>query len=124
MKKTILVVDDFEANTYAVGLTLKQAGYNVFQANSGKEALEYFDAKKIDLVVTDYKMPEMDGVELIINIRKIPGYKFVPVLMLTTETNELKKQKARAAGITGWIQKPFKINEFLKTVQKALQQSF
>ncbi len=123
MKKTVLVVDDFEVNTYAVGFTLKNAGYDVLKATSGFEALEYFkNDKKIDLVITDYKMPKMNGVELIREIRQIPKYKFMPILVLSTETDYEKKRLAREAGITGWVQKPFKIDVFLKFVAKALKQ--
>ncbi len=119
-KKTVLVVDDFEVNTYAVGHTLKMAGYNVLKATSGKEALQVMQDSKVDLVITDYKMPEMDGVELIQHIRRLPQYRFIPVLVLSTETSEEKKKLAYDVGITGWIHKPFVIDKFLATVKKAL----
>jgi|JFJP01.1.fsa_nt_gi two-component system chemotaxis response regulator CheY len=121
MKKTVLVVDDFEVNTYATGFALTHAGYNVLKATSGKQALKLAAENQIDLLVTDYKMPEMDGVELIIALKQNPRYKYIPVLVLTTETSQEKKEKAQDAGITGWIQKPFNIERFLKLVEKALK---
>lgn len=121
MEKTILVVDDFEVNTYVVGHTLTKAGYKVLKAQSGEEALKIAAETKINLLITDYKMPKMDGVELIKQIKKMPQYRFIPVLVLTTETEEEKKRKAREIGITGWIQKPFELTSFLETVKKALR---
>jgi len=119
--KTILVVDDFEANTYIIGHTLNNAGYNVIKAHSGEEALEFFKTSSIDLVVTDYKMPKMDGIELISRIKLIKGCENIPILLLTSETAEEKKKRAREVGVTGWIQKPFELKRFLDTVKKAIR---
>ncbi len=122
MEKTILIVDDFEVNLFAVGHTLKRAGYIVIKAQSGEDALKHINSDiKFDLVITDYKMPKMDGVELIRQIRLLPNYKYIPILILTTETSDDKKKLANEVGITGWIQKPFEINKFLAIVQKAIR---
>ena len=120
MKKTILVVDDFENTRWVIEFTLKKAGFDVLKAENGKEALKFFDGRKIDLVISDYNMPIMDGVELVKAVRKIAEYEFIPILMLTTETNEKKKQMAKDAQITGWVQKPFKMEKFMVIIKKSL----
>ncbi len=121
MKKTVLVVDDFENTRFVIEFTLKNAGYEVFKANDGREALKFFDGRNMDLVITDYNMPNMNGLELTKEIRKMPQYEFVPVLMLTTETDQKKKEMAKEAAVTGWIQKPFKMEKFLAIVEKCLK---
>lgn len=120
MKKTILVVDDFENTRWVIEFTLQKAGFDVLKAENGKEALKFFDGRKIDLVISDYNMPIMDGVELVKAVRKIAEYEFIPILMLTTETNEKKKQMAKDAQITGWVQKPFKMEKFMVIIKKSL----
>lgn len=120
-KKTILVVDDFEANTFAIGFTLTKAGYNVLKAHSGAEALKVAEKSPFDLLVTDYRMPEMNGAELIAELKKKPRYRNIPVLVLTTEKGQREKDKANRVGITGWIEKPFEIKRFLTLVEKALK---
>ena len=120
MKKTILVVDDFENTRWVIEFTLQKSGFNVLKAEHGKEALKFFDGRKIDLVITDYNMPVMDGVELVKEIRKMPDYEFIPILMLTTETDEKKKKLAKDAQVTGWVQKPFKMEKFLVVIKKSL----
>lgn len=120
-KATILIADDFENTRFVIEFTLKQAGYEVIKAVDGQDALRYFDGRKIDLVVTDYNMPRMDGLVLTLAIKKIPQYANIPILLLTTEVSEEKKQKAKEAGVTGWIQKPFVIDKFLTFVKKALK---
>ncbi len=120
MKKRVLIVDDFETTTYTVGTTLRMQGYEVFKANNGIDALKVLDANEIDLLVTDYEMPGMNGAELIEKMRERPKYKQIPALVLSSETSEQKRKKAMAAGITGWIQKPYKLDSFVKIIQKAL----
>jgi len=120
MAQTILIVDDFENTRYVIKFTLTGKGYTVLEANNGKEALSLMDGRKIDLVVTDYNMPVMDGLELVKAIRKMSVYQFIPILMLTTETDATKKEKAKAAEITAWVQKPFKLDNFMSIIQKCL----
>jgi two-component system chemotaxis response regulator CheY len=120
-KKTVLIADDFENTRFVIEFTLKQAGYDVIKACDGQDALKYFDGRKIDLLVTDLNMPRKNGLELAETVKKIPQYRGIPILLLTTEINEEKKQKSKQIGITGWIQKPFVIDKFLMFIKKALQ---
>ncbi len=120
-KKYILIVDDFEANTFAVGFALERAGYAVKRAHSGAEALEIYRNNHFDMLVTDYRMPEMTGIDLIHAIKKEAKYKNIPILMLTTEKGEKEKQLAKEAGITGWVQKPFDLNRFLAIINRAFK---
>src|SRR5512145_3053426 len=107
MEKNILIVDDSESIREVVGFTLTNAGHKVQVAVDGVDALRYFDGSKIDLVVTDLHMPNMDGIELIKKVREMEAYKFIPILFLTTESQQAKKEEAKNAGATGWIVKPF-----------------
>ena len=108
MAKTVLVVDDSPTMRQMVAFTLTNAGYQVVEAGNGKEAVGKVNGgAKPDLVVTDLNMPEMDGITLIKEIRKMPALKFTPILMLTTEASDDKKKAGQAAGATGWIVKPF-----------------
>ncbi|AXQ14070.1 MULTISPECIES: response regulator [Shewanella] len=118
--KTILAVDDSASMRQMVSFTLKTAGFDVTEANNGEEALKVAQGREFDLVISDVNMPIMDGIELIRNLRELPNYKFVPMLMLTTESTTDKKQQGRAAGATGWIVKPFNPDQLLATVRKVL----
>lgn len=121
MNKTILVVDDSQSIREAVGFTLQKEGYNVVKAEHGKDALRYFDTEPIDLVITDLHMPEMNGIELTVEIRKLAEYSRVPVLVLTTESQVAKKMEAKKAGATGWIVKPFVHETLLAIVKKVMR---
>ncbi|MFP9134770.1 response regulator [Shewanella algae] len=118
--KTILAVDDSASMRQMVSFTLRTAGFDVTEANNGEEALKVAQGREFDLVISDVNMPIMDGIELIRNLRELPNYKFVPMLMLTTESTTDKKQQGRAAGATGWIVKPFNPDQLLATVRKVL----
>lgn len=120
MAKTILTVDDSSSVRQMVGFTLREAGYDVIEAVDGKDALNKMNGKSINLVITDLNMPNMDGIELIKNIRKSPAFKFIPILMLTTESQENKKMEGKQAGATGWIVKPFKQEQLLAVIKKVL----
>lgn len=121
MAKTILVVDDSPTMRQMVAFTLSNAGFQVVEAGNGKEAVSKLsNGTKPDLVVTDLNMPEMDGITLIAEIRKMPALKFTPILMLTTESADDKKTAGQAAGATGWIVKPFNPEQMLNVVQKVL----
>jgi two-component system chemotaxis response regulator CheY len=117
---TILAVDDSASMRQMVSFTLKGAGYDVVEADDGMNALNVARGKKVDLVVTDVNMPNMDGISLIRQLRQLPSYKFTPILMLTTESGDNKKQEGRAAGATGWIVKPFNPDQLLATIKKVL----
>ena len=107
MGKTILIVDDSATIRQVVGMTLKGAGYEVMEASDGKDALNKIDGKKINLIISDVNMPNMDGITLIARLRALPQYKFTPLIMLTTESQEDKKVAGKKAGATGWVVKPF-----------------
>ena len=121
MGKTVLVVDDSSTMRQMVAYTLTTAGYEVVEAGNGKEAVgKLTGGAKPVLVVTDLNMPEMDGITLITEIRKMAAFKFIPILMLTTESSDDKKKAGQAAGATGWIVKPFNPEQMLKVIQKVL----
>lgn len=122
MGKTVLVVDDFPNTRKVVEFSLnKIEDINILSACDGLEALELFNGQKIDLLISDLNMPKMDGLELAQNVKKIESYKFMPILMLTTETKDELKARAKEIGITGWIKKPFKADEFVKVIQRCLK---
>jgi len=120
MGKTILTVDDSASIRQMVSFTLKEAGYEVVEAVDGKDGVAKATAGKVDMVITDLNMPNMDGLELIRNLRANASTKFVPIVMLTTESQDSKKQEGKAAGATGWIVKPFKPDQLLGVVKKVL----
>jgi two-component system chemotaxis response regulator CheY len=97
-----------------------KAGYDVLTGNHGLDALKYFDGRTIDLMITDLNMPFMDGFELIKEIRIIKDYKRIPILLLTTDSQNEKKMEAKTIGATGWIIKPFIASKLLETVNKVI----
>lgn len=120
MAKRIMTVDDSSSVRQMVGFTLKDAGYEVVEAVDGRDALGKL-AGKFDMIITDLNMPNMDGIELIRQVRSLPEYKFVPIVMLTTESQAGKKQEGKEAGATGWIVKPFKPDQLLAVVKKVVR---
>ncbi|MGD0229395.1 MAG: response regulator [Syntrophorhabdales bacterium] len=120
MGKTIMTVDDSASIRQMVGFTLKGAGYDVVEAVDGRDALAKLNGKPVNMVITDLNMPNLDGIGLIGELRRKSGYRFIPIVMLTTESQESKKQEGRAAGATGWIVKPFKAEQLLAVVKKVL----
>lgn len=116
----ILAVDDSASMRQMVSFTLKGAGHEVVEAVDGVDALAKAQGQKFDLVVSDVNMPNMDGITLIAELRKIAAFKFTPMLMLTTESSGDKKQQGKAAGATGWIVKPFNPDQLLATIRKVL----
>jgi two-component system chemotaxis response regulator CheY len=117
---SILAVDDSASMRQMVSFTLKGAGYDVIDAVDGVDALNKAKQQTVNLVITDVNMPNMDGITLIAELRKLPTYKFTPLLMLTTESAPEKKQAGKAAGATGWIVKPFNPDQLLATVKKVI----
>lgn len=116
----ILAVDDSASMRQMVTFTLKGAGHEVLEACDGVEALAVAKRGPVDLVISDVNMPNMDGISLIAELRKLPDYKFVPILMLTTESSADKKGQGKAAGATGWIVKPFNPDQLLSTIKRVL----
>ncbi len=121
MSKNCLVVDDSASIRQLIALALEDAGIGVVSADSGRDALGKLSATKFDLVITDLNMPEMDGIELIRQVRGMPDYRFAPIIMLTTEAQEEKKKQGKAAGASGWIVKPFSSEQLLNVVKKFLK---
>ncbi|HUJ16993.1 MAG TPA: response regulator [Nitrospirota bacterium] len=118
MAKTVLVVDDSASMRQLVAFTIKEAGHDVLVAENGRDALGKIAGAKIDMVITDLNMPEMDGIELIRKLRGLPAFKFSPIVMLTTESQESKRQEGKQAGASGWIVKPFSPEQLLDVVKK------
>ncbi len=121
MSKTILVVDDSASIRKLVGSTLKNAGYEIIEAEDGNDALAKLNGTTVHMVVTDLNMPKLDGIGLIRELRARPDCKFIPIIMLTTESQETKKQEAKSCGATGWIVKPFNPDQFMAVVKKVLR---
>jgi len=121
MSKCIMTVDDSASVRQMVAFTLKDADYTVLEACDGKDALGKL-TPQVGMIITDLNMPNMDGIELIENVRKKPGHKFMPIVMLTTESQADKKSRGKAAGATGWIVKPFKPEQLLAVTRKVFKQ--
>jgi two-component system chemotaxis response regulator CheY len=117
---TILTVDDTASMRQMISFTLNSVGHEVIQACDGKEALQLLQGKKVDLVIADVNMPNMDGITLVKSLREQADYKFIPILVLTTESQESKRQQGKVAGATGWIVKPFNPEQLLNVVKKVL----
>lgn len=116
--KTIFLVDDSATILLSISNILTKAGYTAEKASNAEEALRKLKAGlKIDLMITDLNMPGMNGIELIKEVRKLPTYKFVPILFLTTESQQSRKLEAKAAGASGWIVKPATADELLNTIK-------
>ena len=119
--RRILTVDDSASVRQMVSFTLRGAGYEVAEAVDGKDGLDKVRGGKFDLLITDLNMPNIDGIQLIAAVRKLPGYSFTPMLMLTTESQVEKKDAGRKAGATGWIVKPFNAEQLIAVVQKLVK---
>ena len=120
MGKTILVVDDSASLRQVVHLTLESAGYDVVEACDGKDALTKLNGQKIHLIISDVNMPNMDGITFVSEAKKLAAYKFTPIIMLTTEAGEAKKQAGQAAGARAWVVKPFQPAQMLGAVSKLI----
>ncbi len=121
MTKTILIVDDSSSLRTVVKMALARAGYDVVEASDGKEGLAVLEKTgKVNLIVSDVNMPNMDGITFVTHVKKHPRHKFTPVIMLTTEGQDAKKQEGRAAGAKAWIVKPFNPPQLLDAVSKLI----
>ncbi len=119
MSKTVMVIDDSGSFRTVVKLALQKAGYTVVEAGDGKEALVKLDGLlKVNLIVCDVNMPNMDGLTFLKTVKTQAAYKFTPVIMLTTESQEAKKAEGRAAGAKAWITKPFQPSQLVDAVNK------
>jgi two-component system chemotaxis response regulator CheY len=120
MAKLIMTADDSASVRQMVSFTLKQNGYDVVEAVDGKDALTKLQSTKVDMLITDLNMPNLDGIGLIKGARALPACKFIPIVMLTTESQDSKKAEGKSAGATGWIVKPFKPEQLIAVVKKVL----
>jgi len=121
MGKLILIVDDSTSVRQMVGFTLREGGYDAVEASDGQDALvKLSGAPSVNMIITDLNMPNLDGIGLIRAVRATLPHKFTPIIMLTTESQDSKKQEGKAAGATGWIVKPFKPEQLLAVVKRVL----
>ncbi|MDS4016099.1 MAG: response regulator [Candidatus Accumulibacter sp.] len=122
MAKTIFLVDDSTTILLSVSSILGKAGYAVEKAANAEEALQKFNnGVKVDLLITDLNMPGMNGIELIKKVRSLTAYRFLPILFLTTESQQSRKVEAKAAGASGWIVKPATADDLLNTIKLVLK---
>lgn len=124
MGKRILAVDDSATVRKALGMTLRGAGYDVVEAENGEDALRLFESQRIDLLVTDLNMPRLNGLGLIEKVRQLPGLRFLPIIMLTTESRQAMKEQGKSAGASGWLTKPFKPEQVLGVVRMVMPQTY
>jgi two-component system, chemotaxis family, chemotaxis protein CheY len=120
MAKTALVVDDSVSIRQMVSFTLTEAGFEILQGSNGQEGLGHLNGQHVDLIVTDLNMPIMDGFDLIRQARARAPYRFTPILVLTTESKDSRKQEGKQAGATGWIVKPFNPQQLKQVVAKVV----
>ena len=118
MAKTIMIVDDSSSLRTVVGIALKGAGYDVVEGCDGKDALSKLTGQKVHLIVSDVNMPNMDGITFVKAVKQLPAYKFTPIVILTTESQDEKKKQGQEAGAKAWVLKPFKPDQLLAVVQK------
>lgn len=118
MAKTIMIVDDSASLRQVVSIALKSAGYETVEACDGKDALSKLDGRKLHLIISDVNMPNMDGLSFVRAAKQLPAYKFTPVIMLTTEVSDARKQEGQAAGARAWVVKPFQPAQMLTAVSK------
>jgi two-component system chemotaxis response regulator CheY len=118
MAKTIMIVDDSASMRRVVGIALKGAGYDVIEGVDGKDALSKLKGQKVHMIISDVNMPVMDGITFLKAVKQMPAYKFTPVIMLTTESEESKKREGQAAGARAWVVKPFQPEQLIGAVQR------
>ncbi|MDH4275305.1 MAG: response regulator [Gammaproteobacteria bacterium] len=120
MGKKILIVDDSASLRQVVNIALSGAGYQIVEACDGQDGLNKASADVFNLIVSDVNMPNMDGLTFVTAVKKLPQYKFVPVIMLTTESQDETIKKGKEAGVKAWMVKPFKPDQMLDAVSKLL----
>ena len=122
MAKTILIADDSESIRVVVGLALREAGFDVIVAKDGQDALNLLQLNEhVSLIISDLNMPILDGILFLKEVRKLEKFKFLPFLILTTESQETKKMEAKNSGATGWIIKPFVKEKLITVVNKVIR---
>lgn len=119
--KTVMTVDDSSTLRQMVSFVLRGAGYEVVEAVDGLDALSKLTGQEVHLFLSDINMPKMDGLEFTRQLRAMPQYKFVPIVLLTTESHPEKRQEGKAAGATAWIVKPFQPDQLLAVMKKVMR---
>ena len=122
MSASILTVDESASIRMTIKLALSDAGYSVDEAENGAAGIDKANGGNFDLIITDLNMPVMDGLTMIEELRKLPAHAGVPIIFLTTESDEGMKQRAKAAGATGWLTKPFNPEQLVRIAKKVLGQ--
>lgn len=120
MSKTILIVDDSFSLRRTLAIALTGAGYEVVEGSDGRDALAKLDGRKFNLIISDVNMPNMDGISFVKAAKQLPNYRFTPVIMLTTETDQSKIAEGKAAGVRAWVVKPFQPPALLDAVAKLI----
>ena len=120
MAKTVMIIDDSPSIREVVGIALRGAGYKMLEACDGRDALDKLDGIKVHLIICDVNMPIMDGITFVKEIKKLPDHKFTPIIMLTTESREARKQEGQMAGAKAWVVKPFRPAQMLNAVSKLI----
>jgi len=118
MAKTILIVDDSASVRQVVGIALRGAGYDVIEGRDGQDGLDQLKGQKVHLIISDVNMPRMDGITFLKSVKLLAAYRFTPVIMLTTESQEAKKREGQMAGAKAWVVKPFQPAQLLGAVEK------
>ena len=118
MAKTIMIVDDSASIRTVVGIALRGEGYAVIEAINGQDAINKLTGQKVNLIISDVNMPIMDGITFVKQVKTMAAYRFTPIIMLTTESDESKKREGQAAGARAWVVKPFKPEQMLAAVQR------
>jgi two-component system chemotaxis response regulator CheY len=122
MSKTILVVDDSFSLRQALGIALRSSGYDVVEAEDGRDALKKCDGRKFNLIISDVNMPNMDGISFVKAVKTQAPYRFTPIIMLTTESDKEKVNQGKEAGVRAWVIKPFQPATLLDAVSKLIMQ--
>ncbi|OFZ67730.1 MAG: two-component system response regulator [Betaproteobacteria bacterium RBG_16_56_24] len=116
----IMIVDDSASLRDVIIIALEGAGYEVISAENGQEGLSKLDGRKIHLTICDVNMPVMDGITFVKEVKKLPRYRFMPIIMLTTESRESRKSEGQMAGAKAWVVKPFRPEQILQAVSKLI----
>jgi two-component system chemotaxis response regulator CheY len=120
MTKTVLIADDSPTMRRMLGDALRSAGFDVVEGINGEDALKHSTGRKIDLVITDFNMPVLGGIGLVKRLRAQTPFRFTPIIVLTTESGDDRKQEGRAAGATGWMVKPFDPTKLIQVVKRLM----
>lgn len=118
MTKTVLIVDDSASLRQVASIVLKGAGYELIEACDGRDALARLNDHKVNLIISDVNMPNMDGIAFMKAVKSLPNHKFTPIVMLTTSSQEIMRQEAREAGVKAWMVKPFDKDKLLEMVSR------